>query len=211
MTSTSLTRPSPLSHAVPQSLVGKGVICVAASIFVAFCAHCSLPMPFTPVPTTLQTFAVILVGMILGPSGGFAALTLYLVEGTMGLPVFSPHGPGGMLQMLGPTAGYLFAYPLAAALAGICVRVYRRFLTTFPGSLFASLTALFPIFCMGALWLQHVLHLSGSQTLHLAIMPFLGAELVKLIAASTIYTGLRLSERPRSAAPASDFAGGQRP
>ena len=91
---------------------------VGASLFVALCARVSLPLPFTPVPLTLQNFGVLLVGLALGSRRGFAALLLYLAEGLMGMPVFSPTGPGGLAQLLGPTGGFLLAYPFVAGLAG---------------------------------------------------------------------------------------------
>src|SRR5437868_15375997 len=79
---------------------------VGASFFVAFCARIYFPIPGTPVPLTIQNFAVLLVGLALGSRRGFAALALYLAEGASGMPVFSPHGPGGIAQILGPTGGY---------------------------------------------------------------------------------------------------------
>ena len=97
-----LTHP-PLS--VHETLTGKTMIVIGASIFVAACAHLSIPLPFTPVPITLQNFAVILVGMVLGPVAGFSAMVLYLAEGAMGLPVFTPHSVGGVAHLLGPNAG----------------------------------------------------------------------------------------------------------
>src|SRR5271170_2089838 len=106
-----------------ESLAGKTLLVIGATAFVAACAHISLPLPFTPVPLTLQNFAVILVGMLLGPVAGFSAMVLYLAEGAMGLPVFTPHSIGGIAHLLGPNAGYLFSYPLAAATAGWAVRV----------------------------------------------------------------------------------------
>ena len=93
---------------------------VGASLFVAVCAHkgsISL-MPLTPVPLTLQNFAVLLVGLLLGSRRGFAALMLYLVEGMSGLPVFNPAGPGGAAQLFGITGGFLLAYPFVAFAAG---------------------------------------------------------------------------------------------
>src|ERR1700749_1032548 len=93
-----------------DSLAGKALLVIGASAFVAVCAHISLPLPFTPVPLTLQNFAVILVGMLLGPVAGFSAMALYLAEGAMGLPVFTPHSIGGIAHLLGPNAGYLFSY-----------------------------------------------------------------------------------------------------
>src|SRR5712671_1938736 len=76
-------------------------IVVAASLFVAFCARITIPLPFTPVPLTVQNFGVLLVGLLLGSKRGFAVLTLYLAEGAIGLPVFNPTGAGGMAQLLG--------------------------------------------------------------------------------------------------------------
>src|SRR2546423_2722842 len=81
---------------------------VGASLFVALCARVTLPLPFTPVPLTLQNFGVLLVGLTLGSRRGFAALALYLVEGAVGMPVFNPAGLGGVAQLFGPTGGYLF-------------------------------------------------------------------------------------------------------
>src|SRR5882672_2684864 len=89
-------------------------IVIGASLVVALCARVTVPLPFTPVPLTLQNFGVLLVGLLLGSRRGFAALALYLVEGASGLPVFNPTGPGGIAQIVGPTGGFLMAYPLAA-------------------------------------------------------------------------------------------------
>src|SRR5260370_5435481 len=89
----------------------------SASLFVALCARITVPLPFTPIPLTLQNFAVLLVGLTLGPRRGFAALALYLAEGAAGMPVFNPLGLGGIAQLLGPTGGFLLAYPLVAAVA----------------------------------------------------------------------------------------------
>src|SRR5437879_4212919 len=100
-------------------------IVVSASLFVALCARVSVPLPFTPVPLTLQNFAVLLVGLVLGPAAGLAAMALYLVEGVIGMPVFNPQGPGGVLQLFGATGGYLLSYPFAAAAAGWAVRSLR--------------------------------------------------------------------------------------
>jgi len=92
---------------------------VGASFFVALCAHLTLPLPFTPVPLTLQNFGVLLVALALGSKRGFAALALYLLEGVSGMPVFNPAGAGGLVQLLGPTGGYLLAYPVVAFVVGL--------------------------------------------------------------------------------------------
>src|SRR5579871_6729913 len=92
---------------------------VGATVFVALCARITIPlMPLTPVPLTVQNLGVLLVGLLLGSRRGFAALVLYLVEGLVGLPVFSPTGMGGAAQLFGVTGGFLLAYPFVAFLAG---------------------------------------------------------------------------------------------
>src|SRR5277367_6312620 len=78
-------------------------IVVGASLLVGVCAQLSVRLPFSPVPLTLQNFAVLGVGLTLGSRRGFAALVLYLAEGASGLPVFSPGGLGGLAQLFGPT------------------------------------------------------------------------------------------------------------
>src|SRR3989449_3917934 len=115
------------SHGRALEWAQQIAIVVGASLFVALCARVTLPLPFTPVPLTLQNFGVLLVGLLLGSRRGFAALALYLVEGASGMPVFSPAGPGGIAQMIGPTGGFLMAYPLVAFTAGwIYERTSRR-------------------------------------------------------------------------------------
>src|ERR1700689_5134446 len=115
---------------------------VGGSLFVALCARITIPLlPLTPVPLTVQNLGVLLVGMFLGSRRGFAALALYLAEGAVGLPVFSPTGLGGIAQLLGPTGGFLMAYPLVAALAGGLTRGLTgrtaRFLAAFAGGMLA--------------------------------------------------------------------------
>src|SRR5262249_57286930 len=98
----------------PYRIVHEIFLIVGASVFVALCARITLPLPFTPVPLSLQNFGVLLVGLLLGSRRGFAALMLYLAEGAAGLPVFAANSAG----LLGPTAGYLYAYPVVALLTG---------------------------------------------------------------------------------------------
>ena len=98
----------------------------AAACWWQLCAHITIPLPGTPVPLTVQNFGVLLVGLLLGSRRGFAALALYLAEGAMGMPVFSPTGPGGIAQLLGPTGGFLLAYPLVAWLAGFVMERGRK-------------------------------------------------------------------------------------
>jgi len=185
-------------RALTRTLAGRSFLAVSATAFIALCAHVSVPLYFTPVPITLQTMAVILVGLTLGPALGSAALVLYLAEGAMGLPVFSPNGPGGIAQLLGPTAGYLFSYPLAAAAAGGVVRAVRLGRSQLPAAILAGLAASIFIFAMGAGWLAHLLHLNANAAWHLGVQPFLPGEILKIAAAASAYTALRKGHRTGS-------------
>ena len=175
-----------------ESLAGKIFLAIGATAFVAACAHISLPLPFTPVPLTLQNFAVILVGMALGPIAGFSAMVLYLAEGALGLPVFTPSGgPAGMAHLLGPNGGFLFSYPLAAATAGWLVRVMQPITTRFRSALAAATAATLPIFLLGAGWFASYAHHNVSATWSLAVVPFIPGEIVKITAAAGIFSSIR--------------------
>jgi len=160
-------------------------ILVGASLFVALCAHLTLPLPFTPVPLTMQNFAVLLVGLMLGSRRGFAALALYLAEGVAGLPVFSPIGPGGFAQLLGPTGGFLLAYPLVAGLAGL---IFERGKKTFVRAAAAGFVAEILLFAGGLSWLALLTH-SFAQAMRLGLYWFVFAEVIKIMLAAAIVTG----------------------
>ncbi len=173
---------------------GKIALPLAASLFVALCAHVTLPLPFTPVPLTLANFAVILVGMLLGPVAGFLAMITYLAEGAVGLPVFNPHGLGGVAQLLGPTAGYLFSYPLAAAIAGFAARIARTSsgrITRFAAAIVTGTAATVLILLSGASWFAHLFHISPAAALPFAVAPFLFGEAAKIVAAAGIFSASR--------------------
>jgi biotin transport system substrate-specific component len=171
-----------------SSAVRQVLIVVGASLLVALCARLSLPLPFTPVPLTLANFGVLLVGVLLGSKRGFAALALYLAQGAAGLPVFSPAGPGGIAQLLGPTGGYLLAYPLAAFLAGWIAEHgaagFRRFVV-------AALVAEVVIFTGGISWLTILTH-GAAQAMNFGLYPFVFAEVIKIAAAARIATRVEL-------------------
>jgi biotin transport system substrate-specific component len=173
-----------------DSLAGKALLVIGASVFVAACAHISLPLPFTPVPLILSNFAVLLVGLALGPAAAFSALALYLAEGAVGLPVFAPGAPG-IAHLFGPTGGYLFAYPFAAAIAGWLVRRLDPVTSRFRSALIASTVATLPIFLLGAAWLARFSHLSLAATWAFAVAPFIPGEILKITAAAGIYSSFQ--------------------
>jgi len=109
-----------------SELLRAGGIVLAGSALIAVCAHVAVPLWFTPVPVTLQPFAVLVLGMLLGPRVAFATMVAYLAEGAAGLPVFTPHGLGGVAQLLGPTGGYLLSYPVVAPLVSVLWRLGSR-------------------------------------------------------------------------------------
>ncbi|MGA6984184.1 MAG: biotin transporter BioY [Candidatus Sulfotelmatobacter sp.] len=155
---------------------------VGGSLFVALCAHITVPLPFTPVPLTVQNFGVLLMGLLLGSRRGFAALALYLAEGAMGLPVFSPIGPGGMAQLLGPTGGFLMAYPLVAWLAGYVMEHGRK---TFARAAVGGLLGEIVLFTGGLAWLTVLTH-SIAQAFRWGLYWFLFAEVIKVLVAAGI-------------------------
>jgi biotin transport system substrate-specific component len=159
---------------------------VGASLFVALCARISIPLWFTPVPLTVQNFGVLLVGLLLGSRRGFAALILYLAEGAMGMPVFSPSSVGlmGVAQIFGPTGGYLLAYPFVAGLAGF---IFERGTKSFARGAIAGLLAETVLFAGGVSWLYVATH-SLAKAAYLGLYWFVAAEVLKVMVAAAVAT-----------------------
>ena len=158
---------------------------VGASLFVALCAHVTIPLlPLTPVPLTVGNFGVLLVGLLLGSRRGFAALMLYLIEGAAGLPVFSPSSVGlhGISQILGPTGGFLMVYPLVAFLAGFVFESGRK---TFARAAIAGVLAEILLFVGGLTWLYLFTH-SLAKAAYLGLYWFAAAEVMKVMFAAAI-------------------------
>lgn len=160
-------------------------IVISASIFVALCARIYIPLLGTPVPLTVQNLGVLLVGLALGSRRGFAALALYLVEGAMGMPVFSPHGLGGIAQILGPTGGYLIAYPFVAALTGF---IFERGKPAFTRAALACLAGEVLLFTCGISWLYVYTH-SFAKALSFGLYWFIFAEILKIMFAAGAVRG----------------------
>jgi biotin transport system substrate-specific component len=169
-------------------------IVVSASLFVALCARVTLPLPFTPVPLTLQNFGVLLVGLTLGSRRGFAALALYLIEGAAGMPVFNPTGPGGVAQLLGATGGFLLAYPFVAGLAGW---VMERGKASFARAAAAGVLGELVLFVGGLSWLAVLTH-SFAQAARFGLYWFVFAEVIKVMMAAGVSTGWRHTRQEQS-------------
>src|SRR5580765_3190197 len=169
---------------------------VGAVLFVtaltAIAAQISIPLPFTPVPFTFQPMVVLLGAAALGPRLGMSSQVLYLALGFAGLPVFaaSPMLPQGAARLLGPTGGYLMAYPFAAFAAGwLAQRGFdRRYVT----AVLAMLCGLAVVFAGGILWLtiasKPSIGLSGA--LAAGFVPFIVPDLLKLLVAAAVMPAL---------------------
>ena len=177
-------------------LRGAG-IAMAASAFVAVCAHISLPLFFTPVPLTLQPFAVLVVGLLLSPRLAFASLAVYLVEGAAGLPVFTPAAGAmaGIAHLIGPTGGYLLAYPVAAPLIS---SLFRRTGKSFTAALAATAAGNLVILACGALWYSILTHAPIPLVLAQTVVPFLPGDALKVAAAAGVGAGFARLRRSRS-------------
>jgi biotin transport system substrate-specific component len=175
------------SSAVVSMLRGAGVV-LGASALVAVCSHISLPLWFTPVPLTLQPFAVLLLGLILSPRMAAATLAAYLVEGAAGLPVFSPGFAlgAGIAHLLGPTGGYLLSYPAAAALVSW---LRRRSVRGFAGAALSAAAGNAVILLCGFAWLTMWTHAAVGSAFALAVLPFLPGDALKIVTAAGIVTG----------------------
>jgi biotin transport system substrate-specific component len=160
-------------------------IVVSASLFVALCARIYIPLPGTPVPLTVQNLGVLLVGLALGSRRGFAALALYLAEGAMGMPVFSPHGLGGIAQIVGPTGGYLIAYPFVAAITGY---IFERGKPAFARAAVACVAGEVLLFSLGISWLYVLTH-SFAKALSFGLYWFIFAEVLKVMFAAGALRG----------------------
>jgi biotin transport system substrate-specific component len=167
---------------------GQLALVVGATVFVALCARITIPlMPLTPVPLTVQNLGVLLVGLLLGSRRGFAAMTLYLVEGMVGLPVFNPTGPGGIGQLFGATGGFLLVYPFVAFLAGY---IFEHGTRNFTRAVFASGIAEILLFAGGLSWLYAFTH-SLAKAAYLGLYWFIAAEVIKVMLAAGIATRWR--------------------
>jgi len=162
------------------------------TVLTVVAAQVSMPLPFTPVPFTFQPMIVLVGAAALGARLGMTSQILYLALGLAGLPVFaaSPALPQGAARLLGPTGGYLMAYPFAAFVAGsLAERGFdRRYLT----AVLAMACGLAVVFAGGVLWLmlfaQPALGFSGA--LRIGFTPFIAADVAKLVVAAGVMPSL---------------------
>jgi biotin transport system substrate-specific component len=181
---------------VPAGLAQAGAVVFIAAL-TALAAQVSFSIPFTQVPFTMQPMVVLMGGLALGPLLGMSSQVIYLAAGAAGLPVFAldPSLPPGVLRLLGPTGGYLLAYPAAALVTGyLGARGFdRRYLT----SVLAMAAGLLLIYASGASWLAWFATAGGQSAavglgaaLAAGVYPFVLADAVKLLFAAGVVPGL---------------------
>src|SRR5918999_1468553 len=151
--------------------------------FVALAAQVSIALPFTPVPITGQTFAVVLVGAGLGAVLGLASLGLYLFVGALGAPVYAD-GDHGWDVLTGPTGGYIVGFVLAAGLTGYLAQ--RRWDRKFSSAVAAMLTGNVVIYLVGLPWLAEQIDAGLEGTLEAGLSPFVVGALLKLYLAGAL-------------------------
>ena len=162
----------------------QGLSVLFVAVLTASAAQLSFPLPFTPVPFTIQPMIVLVGAAALGSRLGALAQILYLMLGIAGLPVFafSPELPQGVARLMGPTGGYLMAYPIAAFVTGLLAErgLDRHYLT----SILAMSAGLSVIFAGGVLWIARV---AGIETaLATGLYPFIVVDIVKVVAAGLV-------------------------
>jgi biotin transport system substrate-specific component len=171
-----------VEHTLTPTVALKRVAAVVAGVvLVALGAQASVPIPGSPVPMTLQVPAVLIVGGLLGPALGASSLVLYLALGAAGLPVFAPFAAPGLARLFGPTGGYLLAFPLAAAIAGLGVSATRRW-----GRMAVALVAATVMIHVGGVAQLTVLGGDPAIAVRLGSVPFLLGDLAKLVFAGLV-------------------------
>lgn len=176
-----------------MSLLVDLTLILGGSVLVAFSAQVSIPLPWTPVPITGQTFGVLLVGALLGSWRGALSLLTYLAEGAAGLPVFAG-GSGGFLKLFGPSGGYLWGFVAGAFVVGfLAERGWDRHI--FKAAL-AMLAGNVVIYLFGLPWLARFL--PSGHVLAAGLYPFIPGDLIKLLlAASALPSGWWALQRIR--------------
>lgn len=186
--STAVTLPRPvLADLVARSRIRGAALVLAGALLTAAAAQVAVPLPFSPVPITGQTFAVLLTAAALGPLRGLLAQGLYLLLGLVGLPFYAG-GESGWQTATGATGGYLLGFLVASLVVGALA---RRGLDRRPHStLLAFAAGTLVIYALGVPWLAVVADLSLSQALALGLVPFLVGDAVKALLAAGLLPGV---------------------
>jgi biotin transporter BioY len=168
---------------------------IVFSLFIAAAAQFSIQVG--TIPITGQSFAVLLTGALLGSRLGAAALIAYLIEGAIGLPFFAPVGPPGILRFLGPTGGYLVAFPAAAFVTGAFAE--HGWDKRYPTAVAAMAIGSVIIFLGGWAWYAILTNTPPVAAFQIAVLPYLPGDVIKIsLAAAVLPTGWALLKRKAS-------------
>lgn len=178
----SLRRPETAAWRVAAAAAGTALFALLTGVS----AHVRIPLPFTPVPVTMQTFTVLLAGIVLGPSLGAASQALYIMLGAAGLPLFAG-GATGLAYLGGPTSGYLMGFVAAAAFVGYIAKRSQKPLAL----ALAVTTGMGLVYLFGAAWLAWGIGIGLHRAVALGVVPFLAGDAVKagMLMAAGVLTG----------------------
>lgn len=175
----------------PLDSVRSAGLVIVFSLFIAACAQFSIHIG--PIPITGQSFAVLLTGMLLGSRLGAAAVIAYLIEGAIGLPFFAGGG-AGLVRFLGPTAGYLVAFPAAAFIVGAFAE--HGWDKRYPTAVAAMAIGSLIILLGGWAWFAILTNTSPVAALKIAVLPFLRGDVIKIaLGAAVLPTGWALLKK----------------
>jgi len=165
----------------------RALAVAAFIVLTALGAFVRIPLPFTPVPITLQTFFVLLSGAVLGKRLGVFSQSSYVLLGVLGLPVFTAAG-SGLLYLFGPTGGYLFGFVVAAFITGRLIGYCKNnFFAVFALFFLAD----FVLLSCGVVWLKIILGYSFMKLMVIGFFPFAAADSLKALAAAAVYLRLK--------------------
>ena len=172
-----------------RSLARQAILVVGGAAFVGLAAQVAIPLPFTPVPLTLQTFAVLLAGAALGSMRGIMAMALYAVAGIAGVPWFAEGSSGFAMPSFGYILGFIVAAGIVGRIAehGATLTAWRTAGLMIVGNVV--------IYAVGVTWLKYAIDASWATALQLGVAPFLIGDVVKIALAAGLlpltWTGLR--------------------
>ena len=159
------------------STMHKIALVIGGSVLLALSAH--IKVPFYPVPVTMQTMLVLLIGMAYGSRLGFATILAYLAQGAVGLPVFA--GGAGLAYMAGPTGGYLFGFAVSAFLVGMMAE--KGWGKSYQSTALAMVIGNIVIYAFGVTWLSSIIG-SFDKAIQFGLMPFIYGDLLKIVIAT---------------------------
>jgi len=156
-------------------------MCALFAALTSVMSQISIPLPFTAVPFTMQLFAVGLCGLILGPKLGFISQLIYILMGAIGIPVFAQF-QGGIGIVLGPTGGYIWAFPIAALVIGFVIKKHSSTI----GKIIGMTLGLLSIYILGTIQFSIVSGMSIIDSIYMAVLPFVVLDIAKFYLAIAV-------------------------